>query len=60
MLNIEKIRKAFTVAFLVWIVAAVVLVVSFDLYDSLLPFIVITIMFQSGIAGLYMNEKFLK
>lgn len=60
MLNIEKIRKVFTIAFLLWIIAAVVLVVSFDLYDSLFPFIIFTIMFQSGITALYMNEKFLK
>jgi hypothetical protein len=60
MLNMEKIRKILAVTFLVWLVAAVVIVVSFDLYDSLFPFIIFTIMFQSGIIALYMNEKFLK
>lgn len=60
LMNVEKIRKILAVTFLVWLVAAVVIVVSFDLYDRLFPFIILTIMFQSGIIALYMNEKFLK
>ena len=60
MLNMERIRKILTITFLIWIVAAVVIVVVFDLYDSLFPFIFLTIMFLGGIIGLNMNEKLLK
>lgn len=56
----NNIRKILTITFLIWIVAAVVIVVVFDLYDSLFPFIFLTIMFLGGIIGLNMNEKFLK
>lgn len=60
MLNIKKLRNIIVVTFLVWIVAAVVLVVVFDLYNNLYPFMVFTMMFLSGIFLLNMIEKFLK
>ena len=56
----NNIRKVLTITFLIWIVSAVVLVVVFDLYDNLFPFIFLTIMFLGGIIGLNMNEKLLK
>lgn len=56
----NNIRKILIITFLLWIVAAVVIVVVFDLYDNLFPFIFLTIMFLGGIIGLNMNEKFLK
>ncbi|WP_169516139.1 hypothetical protein [Jeotgalicoccus psychrophilus] len=56
----KRIRKILTIIFLIWIVAAIVLVVVFDLYDNLFPFIFLTIMFLGGIIGLNVNAKFLK
>lgn len=60
MWHIKKLRNILAITFLIWIIAALVLIVAFDLYNNLYPFIVFTMMFLSGIIALGMNEKFLK
>ena len=60
MWNIKKLRNILVITFLIWIIVALVLIIAFNLYNNLYPFIVFTMMFLSGIILLDMNEKFLK
>lgn len=60
MLTLEKISKMLSIGLLVWLVTAVILIISFDLYHGIFAFVFITIMYISGLTSVNMMKKYYK